>query len=1044
MKNFVVYKSSAGSGKTFTLVKEYLRLALCDEKKLTSNYKRILAVTFTNKAAAEMKERIVSALYQIYNANEFPGIGSLLCDELQITEGELKKRAQLVLSHILHHYSDFSVGTIDSFTHKLVKTFAFDLKLPVNFKVELDVKSFYETVITTLINKIGEDEYVSKLLKEYVLSKAQDNAGWDPEQHIKEFASLLQKENSDVYLQQLKQFDVVQLEEIRKELLEFITYYKYNLKTLAKKTLELMEKHNLNSEDFYYGKNGAINFFYKCFSNEVVLEDTQGSRIQNAITDNKWASKKDNPNYAFIESISTQLSQNANELISFIETNFSAYSLCTLVSKQIYPLLLLKKIEEITEEKKSEEQLVFISEFNKNIFDLINNEPTPFIYERLGDKYHHFLLDEFQDTSSLQFQNLLPLLDNSLANGWFNLIVGDGKQSIYRWRNANVNQFSILPKLENKLNSLIISERAETLARNFKQNILNTNYRSVKTIIEFNNNLFDALSEKLLNESTKPIYEQQAQYIKNIQLGYVSVNTGKVEKEAVDELNFELINKYIQQALQNNFEYKDVCIITRKVADGNKIANYLVEHKIPVVSSDSLLLQSNLEVNTLVAFLKYLANTNDAVSGAAVLNYALQTHLIDQQQFNAALGQLTNNKSLFEILNTYNISIQSSDYGLSNLLDNCIFFINALHLNTNGYAYLRFFLDEVNEYLVTKNSNLTSFIDWWETKSKTASMIIPSSINAVKIMTIHASKGLEFPVVIVPYCNWQQYKANDSWVNINSTQTKLPVAVVKLNSSLKNAGLQTEFEIESQEQVLDSLNLLYVAYTRAVNRLHIITHSSVGNTQKLISTWLEDYLLEKLTATQNNYYEFGDTTCKPITHNKDSSPTYNLEPIYFNTNNEVVKIKASYLQNTFEAEDAKQQGIVMHTILAKIKTENDVEDVLKSEVLNGLILANELRNYKQKIQAVISHPQLINFYKAEVNQKLEAELITSNSELLRPDKLVFLDNQTIIIDYKTGKENTKKYFNQLLKYQNALQDMGYKNIKMILVYIDTLSVVELN
>ncbi len=1043
MKNFVVYKSSAGSGKTFTLVKEYLRLALGDEKKLASNYKRILAVTFTNKAATEMKERIVSALHQIYDASEFPYVGSLLCDELQITESELKKRAQLVLNHILHHYSDFSVGTIDSFTHKLVKTFAFDLKLPINFNVELDVKSFYETVITTLINKIGEDEYVSKLLREYVLAKAEDNAGWDPEQHIKEFANLLQKENSDVYLQQLKQFDVIQLEEIRKELLEFITYYKSNLKTLAKKTLDVLEKHNLNTEDFYYGKSGPINFFYKCFSNEVTLDDTQGSRIQNAIIDNKWA-KKESQNHSFIESISIQLTQNAKELIHFVETNFSSYSLCTIISKQIYPLLLLKKIEEITEEKKNEEQIVFISEFNKNIFDLINNEPTPFIYERLGDKYHHFLLDEFQDTSTLQFQNLLPLLDNSLANGWFNLIVGDGKQSIYRWRNANVNQFSILPKLENKTNSLIIEERGNVLARNFKESILNTNYRSVKTIIEFNNNLFDVLSEKLLNDTTKPIYSHQAQQIKNEALGYVTVNTGKVEKEAVDELNFELINKYIQQALQNNFEYKDVCIITRKVADGSKIANYLVEQKIPVVSSDSLLLQSNLEVNTLVAFLKYLANTNDTISGATVLNYALQTNLMNQQQFNDALNQLTHNKSLFEILNTYSISIQSSDYGLSNLLDNCIFFINALYLNKNGYTYLRFFLDEVNEYLVTKNSNLTSFIDWWETKCKSASMIIPASINAVKIMTIHASKGLEFPVVIVPYCNWQQYKANDSWVNINSTQTKLPVAVVKLNSSLKNAGLQTEFEAETQEQILDSINLLYVVFTRAVSRLHIITHSSVGNTQKLISSWLEDYMLEKFVATQNNYFEFGDITCKPLAHKKENSPTYNLQPLNFNINNDVVKIKASYLQNTIEAEDAKQQGIVMHTILSKIKTQNDIGVVLSNETLNGLILTKELNEYKQKILAVINHPQLINFYKEGVSQKLEAELITINSELLRPDKLIFLDTETIIIDYKTGKENTKKYVNQLLKYQNALQGMGYRNIKMLLVYIDTLNVVEVN
>lgn len=1043
MKNFVVYKSSAGSGKTFTLVKEYLRLALTDEKKLTSNYKYILAVTFTNKAAAEMKERVISALSQIIETNELIGIGQILCDELNINITELKKRSQIVLSHILHHYSDFSVGTIDSFTHKLVKTFAYDLKLPINFTVELNVDGFYETVINSLINKIGEDAYVSKLLKEYALTKAEDNAGWDPEKHIKEFARLLQKEDSETYLQQLKQFDVTQFEEIRKELIEFIGYYKSTLKSFSKKTLDLIEKNNLKEEDFYYGKSGAINFFYKCFHLNATNEDGSGSRLIAAINENKWSAAK-SMNASIVDSLADQLSENAKELIQFIETNFGTYSLCSLISKQIYPILLLKKIEEIASEKKQEEQLVFISEFNKNIFDLINNEPTPFIYERLGDKYHHFLLDEFQDTSSLQFQNLLPLLDNSLANGWFNLIVGDGKQSIYRWRNANVNQFSILPSLENKTDSLIIEERADTLTRNYKENILNTNYRSVKTIIEFNNQLFDTLSEKLLNETTKPIYSQQAQSIKNTETGYITINTGKTEKDNLDELNFEMISKYIHEALQNGFEYKEICIITRKVSDGNKIANYLVEHKIPVVSSDSLLLQSNLEVNTLVAFLKYLANTNDKVSAAVVLNYACKINLVNQPQFIWALDKLDANESLFEILNALTISIYPHDYNLSNLLDNCIYFISALNLNKNGNTYLRFFLDEVNEYLVTKNSNITSFIDWWETRSKTASMIIPSSINAVKIMTIHASKGLEFPVVIIPYCNWQQYKANDSWVTIQNSQTKLPVAVVNLSSGIKNAGLEVEFEIETQDQILDNLNLLYVALTRAVNRLHIITLSSTSNKQALISNWLEDYFKLYFSQKEENLYTFGDEISKHTIHKKTSTLTYQLQPLAFNTNNDVIKIKASYLDNSIEAEEAKQQGIVMHTILSKIKSEMDIDTVLNSEILNGLISAKQFHEFKQKILSVIHHPKLESYYKTSTPQKLEAELITSNGELLRPDKLVFLENETIIIDYKTGKENNKKYFNQLLKYQNALQSMGYKGIKMLLVYIDNLNIVEVN
>ena len=488
IENFVVYKSSAGSGKTFTLVKEYLRLALADPKKLNTNYKRILAVTFTNKAAAEMKQRILDALNQIANKNELPFVGELLCKELNIKTGELKQRANTVLSQILHHYSDFSIGTIDSFTHKIVKTFAHDLKLPVNFNLEMDVEGFYDKVISTLFNQIGEDEYVSKLLKEFVLTKAEENASWDPERAIKEFARLLQKENSDNYLQQLKNFTTQELEEVRKELFAYISYYNAHLKSEGQKAIDLILKNGLTDNDFNYKSSGPQNFFKKCADQSVELEDTIKARLTEAIEKNKWASKDGNKSK--VEEISIQLTNKANNLIDFIKENHEYYSLCKLLSSQIYPLLLLKKIEEISNDKKQEERLVFISEFNKNIFDLINNEPTPFIYERLGEKYQHYLLDEFQDTSTLQWHNILPLIDNSLSSGWFNLIVGDGKQSIYRWRNANVKQFVDLPEIENTTNNFLIDERSDNLKRNFKENLLNTNFRSLKTVIDFNNDLF--------------------------------------------------------------------------------------------------------------------------------------------------------------------------------------------------------------------------------------------------------------------------------------------------------------------------------------------------------------------------------------------------------------------------------------------------------------------------------------------------------------------------------------------------------------------------
>lgn len=1043
MQNFVVYKSSAGSGKTFTLVKEYLRLALHDEKKLAYNYKRILAVTFTNKAATEMKNRVIDALNQIAYNEALPLTGSSLCDELNITPVQIKKRAQIVLSQILHHYSDFSIGTIDSFTHKIVKTFAHDLKLPVNFNIELDTESFYEKVISTLFSLVGEDEYVSKLLKDYVLEKAEDNAGWDPEKQIKEFAKLLQKENSEDYLLLLKKFDSTELETFRKQFLDFTYYYKNHLKQEAKVAIDLIQKNHLLDEDFIYKGSGPQNFFKKCMDASVDLEATVKGRTFDAVNSGKWAGKSINAD--IVVNISSELTAIASVLMAFIAENHIYYALCEALGKQMVPLMLLKKIEEISLEKKTEERLVFISEFNHKIFEIIHHEPTPFIYERLGERYQHYLLDEFQDTSSLQWQNILPLVDNSLSNGWFNLIVGDGKQSIYRWRNANVKQFALLPGIDNPTQNVLTEERSQSLLRNYSGQVLDTNYRSLKNIILFNNNLFEYLSEGLLVDTYKSIYDKQEQKIKNqFDGGYITVNTGKTTKDSLDEKTCQLIVEQINAALQSGFSYRDICILARKNYHGSVIADYMTDQQIPVVSSDSLLLRNNLEINTILSYLRYLASSHDMVSAAAVINYLFQSSQITETQFNLYLRQISKHKSLFDILASSDIILSQEELGLANLLDNCIAIIKALNLTRYNYNYVRFFLDEVNEFLVSRNSNISAFFDWWDIRSNKASMIIPENTDAVKIMTIHASKGLEFPVVIVPYCNWALYKSNESWVNVKHEKINLPVAVIGLSEKVKAIGFEIELETEKQEQILDNLNLLYVAFTRSIERLHIITLASEGSTKKGVSDWLSAYLNKNHQTTADGLYEIGVSTSKHLQHTRRDPPAFALEPLRFNTSQNVIRIKASYLNDSDQAKDARKQGIAIHWILSKIKIVADLPNAIEAAILAGIINKNEVEDLLVKLNRLITHPKLVEGFSEKSFCRLEAELVTQNGELLRPDRIIFNVDETILIDYKTGRENNKAYFKQMYKYESALLNMGYTNIKKMLVYVDDLSIVDVN
>ena len=663
----------------------------------------------------------------------------------------------------------------------------------------------------------------------------------------------------------------------------------------------------------------------------------------------------------------------------------------------------------------------------------------------MGERYQHYLLDEFQDTSSLQWQNILPLLDNSLSNAWFNLIVGDGKQSIYRWRNANVKQFAMLPEIINKSGDALIDDRAQSLRRNFSGKLLDTNYRSLKHVVEFNNSIFGYLSEALLSKPYLNIYADQFQKSKNTDdLGYVSIHSAKIPAADLDAFNLNLISSQINQAVSDGFRYNDICILVRNNSHGNTIANYLVEHKTPVVSSDSLLLKNNFEINTILCYLKYLMNPQDVLSAAAVLNYLLQSKKISEKDFHRYLSQLSRHTSLFLILKACHIKIEEDVFGLSNLLDSCIKIINALELNTHNHVYIRFFLDEVNEYLVMRNSNITSFFDWWEIRSKNASMVIPENTNAVKIMTIHASKGLEFPIVIVAYCNWAYYKAGDNWVNVSHDKVKLPVAVISLSGkNTKATGFETRFEAEKEAQVLDNLNLLYVAFTRAVERLHIIATVGERNTQKTVRDWLKQFL-QNQNQNGGEFFETGRLLPKQLNHKNENNIPFFLQPLQFDASPNVVRIKAAYLNNTEYTQSAKKQGITIHWILSKITHASDLEQALNKAVTGGLINSNDTAELHLKLIQLISEPQLCNFFTPDVVAKLEAELVTQQGELLRPDRVVFCSDETIIIDYKTGKENNALYAKQMNKYQLALADMGYANIKKLLVYVDDLNIVALN
>ncbi|MCX6295714.1 MAG: UvrD-helicase domain-containing protein [Bacteroidetes bacterium] len=1008
-KNFTIYKSSAGSGKTFTLVKEYLALALNDPSEPPQAYKHILAVTFTNKAAAEMKERIIKALKELSEedySEVSSGTKTFLLElkkhvKLNLYEkmddAIIRKRAQNILTAILHNYSDFAIGTIDAFVHKVVRTFAFDLKIPMSFEIEMDDDKLLSQAIDLLIAQIGNDERLTKALVEFTESKTDDEKSWHIENDLKIFAKNLLNEEGAIYIEKLKHLSVDDFFEIKDILFSEIKLFETLVSNEAKKAFDLIKKAGLTNKDFYYGDKGIAAYFEKIGNGRVDYISPNSYVITTAGEDKWYAGKISEETKTSIDGIKSILLDSFSAIQELKDKSYSNYILFSLINKNIYSLAVLNEIEKILSEYKAQNNILHISEFNKMIAKIVLNEPIPFIYERLGERYNNYLIDEFQDTSVLQFQNLLPLIDNSLASGHFTMLVGDGKQAIYRWRGGEVEQFAMLPRVFKHNDNPLVLEREEALIRNHNPKMLDKNYRSKREVIEFNNSIFKILSGKL-NEKYQTIY-------KGLEQGFNPENTGgfvQVEFIAGAKEEYRSQNKIrtlelIQQLLKEEYALKDISILVRKNTDGSDIANYLTENGIKVISSDSLLLSNSVEINFLHSLLKYLSNTSDTIIQTEILEYLLTSEIVS----NTTLAEtLQNRTGISAIIKNANIDFSVTKLSKMALYELCEELVRIFKLNATPNAYIQFFLDEVLNYSIKKNNNLNDFIDYWEEKKEKSSLVIPQGMDAVSIMTIHRSKGLEFPVVILPFSNSEVINGKKNlWIDLdNDKLPKLPSAIVPTNKDLLETQYAELYDEEKNKSLLDNLNVLYVGFTRAEERMYVFSGMPGKKPENLSS--VSDMLAFYYQTTGEweegkSCYTFGEGSTHIKTNKKQETLNYELATFNSNSWRESVKMRAAApsIWNTNMAEVKKDYGNVVHTALAKVKTAEDVLPALSSMCAEGLITDDEKELLTNTLSKIIKLPGLAPYFESNLVIKNEAEIVTSSGELYRPDRVVLIGKQ---------------------------------------------------
>ena len=1036
--SFSIYDASAGSGKTYALVKEYLKIILVSPKN--DAYRNILAITFTNKAVHEMKSRIVGSLSEFAKDEPSSKAQDLMQDlsiDTELSIIQIKTKSQQIIKHIIHNYAAFDISTIDKFTHKVIRAFAHDLNLPMTFEVTLDTENLLIEAVDAIIAQAGEDETLTKLLIDFTMEKTDDDKSWDISREILETGRLVLNENNRNEITHFHDKSIAEFVEIKNKLSGACKDLEKQTIVFAEDALLLIDKNGIDVKSFSRGtfpnhitsiQQGKFNPKNKMF------------REFDDIAINKTAKDR-----AIIENLIPEFLQ----ILSKVYSTFEKINFYKAFLKNITPLSLLNTVSNELAKIQEEQNVLSISEFNAIIHREIQNQPAPFIYERLGERYRHFFIDEFQDTSEMQWQNLIPLIDNALSGqddfgvkGTL-MIVGDPKQSIYRWRGGKAEQFIELSKDQNPFNNP--DKRLEHLDKN---------YRSYSQIIEFNNDFFKLISNEFEHLDYKDLYENHSHQKTNDKTGgYVNISFIPKVETSEDEETLDKTDLYvlatlntIQKTLKHGFQYKDIVILTRKRSQGIAIANYLTEQGIPLLSSETLMIQNATEVRLIIHLLKYLKNSSDLESKANFLQYLAQNSQdkLPIHDFIAQGMALFQETDFEEWLMSFDVSLSFQNIRKKSLYE-AVETIIAKFLNPKvSNAYVQYFLDIVLERDIRNQAGISDFLNFWDKNAEKFSIPSPEGTNAVRIMTIHKSKGLEFPVVIFPFAE-EDYslKPKDKlWLNAEEQDFGLPKVLIDNSKAVEGFGEEAAevYNQKKQEELLDNINVLYVALTRAEEQLYVISNMNLSSKGELpknnMCSFFINYLDSKSEFDENKLeYEFGNSMkLSAGKEHVDTSKTIPLVSEILNPKNIKIAQREALMWGTLQQE-AIEYGNLIHEILSFVKTKNDVDTAITKSIENGLITFGQKETVFNTIQEIINHSELEICF-AEGNEVLnEQTIIQKEGKTVKPDRMVLTKNkEVLLLDYKTGTHNVK-YQQQLEDYRDAIEKMGYKVVKKALVYI---------
>ena len=1009
---FVIYNASAGSGKTHTLVRSFLFRLLNSNQP--EQVRRLLAITFTNKAAQEMKSRMLFHLASFASKSTPDREDSMFLEVAAmcgITDDQLHQRSKKAYRYILHHFGQLQVATIDKLTHKIIRTFARDLGINARFEVALDGKSFMSEVVEQVLSKAGEDKALTRALVNYVLQKSDELKSWDITKELNTIAQMYLNENHMQSLSDLEAVPMKAFVALNQKLKTQIETIQEPIQAASKAILIAFEDLQIPATFFPYE---SLPKLLKLLADgqwpKEMLNTTVSKGLETGMFLKKNATDQARDSFGSIQ-------EQVTALLETYTQYWRQLVLLNLLRRNVVPLSLMQHIGQGVSALQDERNNQLLGFFNKLISDAIKDTDTHFMYERLGVRFQHFFVDEFQDTSSLQWANLHPLFSHALEDSERQgslVLVGDAKQSIYRWRGGHPEQFMALA---NKEVPFTIAPEVESLPKNF---------RSLPKIVSFNNDFFSKASTFLPLPSQQELYAKSCNQEANSKSGgYVTIATveGKNNEERIVAYQAQVLAR-VKDCLEQGYGFEDICVLVRKNKQGVQIAKALTEAGIQITSSESLLVSQSPAVQFLMNLVKLRVAPKSKINRYAVLEHFA---LLQPNPFDWTIQQMRH--PLRQVL--LSLSNQKFDLRTFNQLPIYAaleYAVWALSLTTQLTAHIQAFLDEVLKWQGNREGTPIELISHWELNKEHWTVRPPENRNAVKIMTTHKAKGLAFPVVILPFSDskWIEGNNNLAWFPLPEgayTPFKEMLLPISQNLTKLGEGAKQTYETYYAQSFMDTLNTLYVGMTRPIEELHIITQKgNIASPPK----GLPDIFARIIPELNNQGVIYG-------TRSKQAPKTSDLIATTTAFTFNLAQATSVVAERSVQSAEALF-GTVLHEVMGLVDVPQDLDRALSQSNAKERLGITQYEQLLKSAQEIVAHEHLTAFFDPANIPYKERALFTSSGELLRPDRFVITtEKNVLLLDYKTGKHH-ESHASQLEEYAKCLSQQGLNVKQKLLVY----------